>query len=1061
MFQCKNYLYSLALLWLCLLHSFSVLGQEYRIEIYRVEQGLPTNLTKAVFQDKIGFVWASTDAGLIRMDGKQIINFAEKLPSNYVKHIIRRKQGDLLVANDKGLSSIDNQIDTVVFRTVFRAEIEHSDSTITPPKFLLEDSKQRVWIGQDQAVSLWEDKKLTNFRFADKYHTTSWTRGFVIAEDGNGNIFAASQQGAVFRYDEQAKEFVNLNLPPICSIISACFAYKKNILLLATENGILEINLTKEGNFANWRMLLKMPNVSFIAKDSKEEFIIGTWNTGIYTSFLYQDQQKTKKISKLSFKVINDIFVDSSDNFWVSSDDGIAFLHSSFFISAQIPAERNYLISEQEGKDNSIYVTEGAIIAKVKTDSTFASSLILQGSTYYLKDILSVTQNQYGIWFGTSNAMVYRLQNNRLDSVVLGSNGAKIIYLLSDKHDNIWACQHETKEIIKISPTMKVTLYNAQKGIVSRVYSIKQDIKGNIYCGGNSKEVSLYKYDEINDKFLNISSPISSSQTNEFRIDDIAIDKNNQIWLSGTYGLFKYSQDSTRRVVLPKKLEVNALAAGNDGSLWLGTSEGLLKLHENEVLHFDEMNGLPSKTITHRGILLDNQQHLWIATAAGLAYSQGLYSEIAKTPMPVFLSLKANNQKIRVKASKNIVFPNNSYIETSFISLIFPSDKVVYQYRLVEKSKAANWSSPASKSELILPQLQKGNYVLEIRALQQGAFLWSDALRFKFSVEMAWYLRWWAWVLYIVCIAGFIYGIFSWYTKHLVAEKEVLENLVLLRTQQIQLQKDDLDKQNQLLELQNVNILASIHYAKRIQDAMLPTIKRMHELFPDSFVLFKPKDIVSGDFYWCTETKFALSRKLAKQIVAVVDCTGHGVPGAFMSLIANSLLDEICIVKGIEHTDFILKELNKSIQNSLKQQESENMDGLDIALCIIDKANNCLEFSGAKRPLFYANNGVLETIKGHFHCIGGYHVPVDTTYTRHKIEFKEEIVFYLTSDGYQDQFGANNKRLSSQQLRKMLLDNHKEKTSVQKELLENYFVDWQAGKPQNDDVLILGIRVGS
>jgi AraC family transcriptional regulator, chitin signaling transcriptional activator len=967
------------------------------------------------------------------------------------------------VLNDKGLSKINNEIDTVLFEQVFRAESDYSDSTITQPKHLLEDSKQRIWIGQDQMVSLYDKNQLNNFLFANQYHTTSWTRGFSMVEDANKNIFAASQRGQLFRFDEAKRQFLALSAPKLCEVISHCLAHQDNKLLLATEKGVIAIELSKTGELLSWNLLIKLPNISFLAKDSQDRLLIGTWNTGLYTADLNKPNLNLTKITNLPFKVINDIFLDAYDNFWVSSDDGVAFLHKAFFVQAQLPAERNYLIAQQQGRDSSMYVTEGAIIAKVTTDGTFTSDLLIEGSKYRLKDILSVTQNQYGIWYGTSNAMVYRLKDNKIDSVLLNNSAAKVTYLLSDKNDHVWVCQHETKEVMRITPTMQVIHYGEQKGILSRVYAIKQAPDGNIYCGGNSKEFSLYQYDAQQDVFKNISSRMPVlSQLIDFRIDDIVIDHKKQIWLSGTHGLFHYQPDSTRHIAMHKQLEISALAAGNDGSLWLGSSEGLIKYHHKEFLIFDEMNGLPSKTISHRGISIDHQNHVWVATAAGLAYSQGLQSQVNRTPTPVFLSLKINGKKLRAETNKNIIVRNNSYLEAGFISLIFPSDKVLYQYRLVEKNNIGKWSAPNYRTEIILPQLHRGNYSLEIRALQQGAYLWSEPLRFKFNVETAWYLQWWAFVLYVVAVLAVIYLFFSLYTQHLTKEKEALENLVALRTQQIQEQKDNLDQQNKLLELQNINILASIHYAKRIQDAMLPTIKRMDELFAHYFVLFKPKDIVSGDFYWCNETKFALSRSLAKQIVAVVDCTGHGVPGAFMSLIANSLLDEICTIKGIEHTDLILKELNRSIQKSLKQGESENMDGLDIALCIIDKANQQIEFSGAKRPLFYLKDQqdtAIQAIKGHFHCIGGYHIPIETDYPRHIIPFEKEITLYLTSDGYQDQFGKSNKRLSSQTLRKVLYDFSTQAMSQQKLSLDQYFANWQADNYQNDDVLILGITI--
>jgi serine phosphatase RsbU (regulator of sigma subunit) len=281
-----------------------------------------------------------------------------------------------------------------------------------------------------------------------------------------------------------------------------------------------------------------------------------------------------------------------------------------------------------------------------------------------------------------------------------------------------------------------------------------------------------------------------------------------------------------------------------------------------------------------------------------------------------------------------------------------------------------------------------------------------------------------------------------------------------LQKQEIILQKDELDIKSKLLQQKNDNVMASINYAKRIQDAMLPSTERMKDLFPDSFIIFKPRDVVSGDFYWCSETSLSFKKSLSRQIVAAVDCTGHGVPGAFMSLIANSLLEEVCNMRGIAHTDQILVALHQSLQKALKQEQNENHDGFDIALCIIDKTNQEIEFSGAGNPLYFVHNNTFETIKGNFGGIGGHSRKIANEFVRHTISFDKTITFYIFSDGFQDQFGGDaNKRYSSKRLRATLEEVYLLPMAEQKTKIEQSFIDWKQNYRQNDDVLLLGIKV--
>ncbi|HSZ72584.1 MAG TPA: SpoIIE family protein phosphatase [Cytophagaceae bacterium] len=283
---------------------------------------------------------------------------------------------------------------------------------------------------------------------------------------------------------------------------------------------------------------------------------------------------------------------------------------------------------------------------------------------------------------------------------------------------------------------------------------------------------------------------------------------------------------------------------------------------------------------------------------------------------------------------------------------------------------------------------------------------------------------------------------------------------------------DQIESQLQIISHQHENITNSITYAQRIQNAMLPHEHSFHQLFPDSFILFKPKDIVSGDFYWFfnINTGSALNdyeisgdvpfNPSQKVLVAAVDCTGHGVPGAFMSMIAYNLLNMI-VSKNIHEPDKILSELNRSVRFALQQYKNDNKDGMDMAICSIDQQNKIIEYAGAKNPLIIIKDGVLEHIKGDKDPIGGSQGKSERTYTKHTIAIDKPTTLYLLSDGYEDQFGGpEGKKFMIKNLKELLLNIHHEPFDKQKGILDKTIEDWKGSKEkQIDDILVMGLKV--
>ena len=291
--------------------------------------------------------------------------------------------------------------------------------------------------------------------------------------------------------------------------------------------------------------------------------------------------------------------------------------------------------------------------------------------------------------------------------------------------------------------------------------------------------------------------------------------------------------------------------------------------------------------------------------------------------------------------------------------------------------------------------------------------------------------------------------------EDLHVNEKMLEDKVAQRTAEVMRQKGEIELQAQKIEVFYKQVTDSIRYAKRIQDAILPPDSYVKKLLPDSFVLFKPKDIVSGDFYWFHQLN-------GKVIFAAVDCTGHGVPGAFMSIVGHNLLKQIMSTYQFTQPSKILDELNNGVRDTLHQrnfEESTSKDGMDITICSFDKANSELEFSAAFNPLYLVREGEIFEIKGNKFSVGIYLEKETQKFTNHKLKIKKGDVIYIFSDGYADQFGGpKGKKFMQNQFRNLLFEIHRKPMPEQKRILDNTIEHWRGNEDQVDDILVMGMR---
>ena len=300
-------------------------------------------------------------------------------------------------------------------------------------------------------------------------------------------------------------------------------------------------------------------------------------------------------------------------------------------------------------------------------------------------------------------------------------------------------------------------------------------------------------------------------------------------------------------------------------------------------------------------------------------------------------------------------------------------------------------------------------------------------------------------LFYSVAVIAFVYFVIWGQTRSLYRAKRLLkEREEALK--QVALQREE-------LEYKNRNITDSLVYAKKIQEALIPSASFFQKHFRESFILFLPRDIVSGDFYYIHQSN-------DRTWVVLADCTGHGVPGALMSMIGLQTIDRIIKTGECRQPSEILNVLNREVDSIIHREEGFSpgiKDGMDIAVCLVDRTRNELHFSGAFLPLYMIRKGKLIEKKGDKHFIGSSMPHI--SYTNHVISMEEGDNYYMLSDGYSDQFGgAENKKFMNRRVRYLLVNIHEYSLSDQRDILEDNFTSWKGQNQQIDDVLLIGFR---
>lgn len=598
-------------------------------------------------------------------------------------------------------------------------------------------------------------------------------------------------------------------------------------------------------------------------------------------------------------------------------------------------------------------------------------------------------------------------------------------------------------------------------------------LHNNIVCVFEDRKKRLWIASHGTPPYYIFSGKITSFKKvnglSSYNINSICEDKHENIWISTEGdGVFKYDNTRFRNYVTTHGLlsnYCNGIATDRNNSVWVSHRTGLseLKDHHIKFTSFSNQTGLLFCENNLNAIHKDLDTNLWFGTSSGVMRYDPESGKIGNKIPEIFITKITLNNSVYGPA--DVIVKKYGYyivhIDYHSISLSDP-DAIYYKYKLIDVD--SNWK--ITKTPFVdFPKLGDGNYKFVVIACNANTGLTSSVpATIYFAInEPIWKSSWFYVVLSFLVVASF-YIIVLIRIRSLKKTQAFLQFKIDEKTFLLQKEKEAVEIIKVELEHKNKDITASINYAKNIQDSLLPPDELLRDLFKENyFVLYKPKDIVSGDFFWCAKHK--ISDSVTLHLAAVIDCTGHGVPGAFLSILANDFLKQSVAEKTIATPNDILNFLNQNMMSHLNQTSSKLKmnDGMDIAIVGIDYENKKLYYSGANNPIYiFRKNGHEVTeiiIKATKQAIGSSN-EVIVNYDLQVLDLLAGDIIYLFSDGYADQFGGPaNKKITYKSFRTILSQGFGFSMAEQKYFIDQKLEEWKNGVEQTDDICVMGVKI--
>ena len=1039
---------------------------------YGIEQGLPQSQVQTIEQDDDGNLWIGTMAGLSKYNGRNFVNYTKKegLAEDWITASFKDKAGNIWLGHWGGGVTFYNFKERSFKNLDF--DIFSNFKTVTA---IIEDNSGNIWFGTNGAGIYRYDLQSNSIIAVSSDEELSSDNVTSMCMDKYGNIWIGTDNGIII-YDTrleisspEAYRYLNVQSGLNSNKITAISPVTDDEIWIGTEDaGIIVVKSGENGSETVSSNItskngLATDNIRTIYKDNENTIWVGTkekgviqYSRGMFITF------STKQ--GLNYHQVNGVLQDREGNYWIGTEVGLNQYRGDRF---QIYDESYNLVNNivwsvlEDSKGNLWFGTNGGvsefIISKGNNDINVRNYTTKQGPAEDV--ILSMNEDNEGnIWFGSANGAFRITPGQSGIKAFTTDNGLPnntIYSIATDDDGNLWFGTREGASEFNVQNST-FTNYTTDNGLGgNHIYRIFKDSKGNLWFGVLGGYLTVYdgKTFRIFDEASGIKHKFILSITE---------DKTGNIWL-GAYGggLYKYDGAKFINYLSEDGLSSespSSIIHDNENNIWIGTSKGIDKYDQrtNTFTHYGKNEGFLGIETNANAVCKDREGSLWFGTIMGaVKFDPDKDKPNTAEPLTYIDKLRINLKDARFPDNNSFSY-NQNHLTFFFtgISLTDPK-KVTYQFQL--EGLDNNWSPPAKENYVMYSNLSYGEYKFLVKA-NNGSGVWNEQpATYTFTITPPFWRTYWFYALCVLIVLGVVYLFDKIRTANLKRTQRELEEKVRQRTV-------ELAEKNKELAAKNNDITASIRYAQRIQAAIMPPETILKKHYPNSFVLFKPKAIVSGDFYWIEEKDGAL-------LLSAVDCTGHGVPGAFMSIVGYNILNQTINEQGIIIPGKILDNLNAGISETLRQTVKEHTvkDGMDLAFCSIDIKTNALQYAGAYNPLYLlrktasgSSNGKYELIetRANKFSIGTYLGEEARPFTNHKIQLQKGDTIYIFSDGFVDQFGGpKGKKFMAKQLKDLFLSIQEMGMEEQKEHIDKTMEQWKGDEEQVDDILVMGVRV--
>ncbi len=1063
-----------------LLFGTRLFSQTYSFQHIGVEDGLAQSVITSINQDKDGVFWIGTMSGLTRYDGSNfdIVAKEDGLAENWVTSSLRDQNGNLWFGHwGGGVSFYD--VETGSFQDM-KFERFSNFKTITD---IVQDKDGDIWFSTSGAgVFKYEskDEAIISLTLEEGF-LSDMINAMVV--DQQNNIWFASNLGiVVYQSDkslenEDAYTLITSEEGLSSDHITDLIAVGKNSIYASSEfEGVSVIKTTgNPGVFdigvMNDENILPSNEISCLYKEDDDNIWIGSRDKGVFRYNLsknYIRQLSTRQ--GLNYFKVNNIFRDREDNVWIGTDLGLNLFRGDEFLiyDERDGLANNVIWAIAEDKEERIWLgtDDGVSRLSFLKDTKSGQTTRIEVDNFGTKDglsnptVLSLYISDNGnVWCGTGYGGVTVLDSKGNRTTVLDTDdglASNTIYSIARGNDGTYWLGTD-KGASQIKTDGEIVNYTSDDGLGGdNIYKIFKDDKGNLYFASIGGYLSVLR----NGKFEIFNEDKNLSQ--KF-ITSITGDNEGNVWF-GAYGggIYKFDGKEFTNYSTENGLSSNSpysLVADDYNNIWVGHGKGIDKFNTKDLTtkRYREKEGFLGVEPNPNSVWKDHDGNLWFGTIMGaVKFNLSLEKQNATEPITILENIKVNYEPFEFPLDNEFSYDEN-HITFHYIGISLTNPEHV-EYMFMLDNFDRDWSPVTKEQDVVYSNLPPGDYEFRVKASNNDG-KWNELpTSYTFTIKPPFWMTWW---FYTICGILIVVGLYvgdKIRMRKLKADKERLERIVDERTAEVVEQKN-------IVEDKNREIMDSIKYARRIQHAILPPIPFVQSHFSDSFVLYKPKDVVAGDFYYC-ET-------IGDNIyIASADCTGHGVPGAMVSVVCANALNRAIKEMQITEPAAILDKTRELVLETFEKSEKQVNDGMDLSFCKINLKTRKMTFTGANNPVYRITplNGeadektlknddfMLLEYKGDKQPIGDFIFAKPFTQT--EVQLKKGDKLYLSTDGFADQFGGDEgRKFMYTPFKKMFLNIHTKKFSEQEEEIVQIFDQWRGSEFQIDDICILGLEI--